>query len=279
MTNKKNIAPPQEEIAEILQHIHTVADSAAKVTLPAFRSGIRADNKGPNPAAGDHPASNSAFDPVTAADREAEQAMRSLINKLWPTHTIVGEEFGTAEGTSPWGWCLDPIDGTRAFISGLPSWGTLIAVTYMGTPVIGVIDQPFLKERYIGTPTGSTLNGQPIRTSNITHLADATLTSTDPFLFSESEQPHFSALRNACKLTRYGLDCYGYAVLASGHMDIAAESGLKPFDLMALLPIITGAGGVVTSWSGGPAHTSKGDIVAAATPALHQAALGILAGA
>ena len=279
MTNKKNITPPQEEIAAILQHIHTVADSAAKVTVPAFRSGIRADNKGPNPALSAHPASNSAFDPVTAADREAEEAMRAVISRLWPAHTITGEEFGATEGASPWGWCLDPIDGTRAFISGLPSWGTLIAVTYMGAPVIGVIDQPFLGERYIGTPTISTLNGQPIRTSGITRLADATLTSTDPFLFSKSEQPHFNALRDACKLTRYGLDCYGYAVLASGHMDIAAESGLKPFDLMALLPVITGAGGVVTNWSGEPAHTSKGDIVAAATPALHQAALSVLSGA
>lgn len=244
----------------------TLADAAAAVTLQYFKSPIGVDNK----------LSGDAFDPVTEADQGAERAIRALIDTTYPDHDIFGEEYGRSDKGSDFEWVLDPIDGTRAFISGLPSWGTLIALKYKGVPVIGVIDQPYLRERYIGWTAGATLNGKPISTRNCKALASATLSTTDPDLFQESERPVFDKVLNNSRLVRYGLDCYAYAIVAAGHMDIVIESGLKPYDMMALIPVVRGAGGIVTNWEG-DAPGDCGRLVAAGDTSLHAEALSILA--
>jgi len=217
-----------------------LADAAAAITLQYFKQPLNIDNK----------LENGEFDPVTKADRDAEAAIRDLIEQRYPDHDIFGEEFGRTQKSCDFEWVLDPIDGTRAFISGLPSWGTLIALKYRGVPVIGVIDQPYLKERYVGWTSGASLNGEPIKTRACATLSKATLSTTDPDLFSAEERPAFDELLKSSRLVRYGLDCYAYAIVAAGHMDLVVESGLQPYDMMALIPIIRGAGGVATDWMG-----------------------------
>ncbi|MBL4836438.1 MAG: histidinol-phosphatase [Kordiimonadaceae bacterium] len=217
-----------------------LADAAAAISLPYFKKPINIDNK----------EEGSGFDPVTQADKQAERAIRDLIEARFPDHAILGEEYGLKETDSPFEWVLDPIDGTRAFISGIPSWGTLIALKHEGEPVIGVIDQPYIKERYLGWTSGATLNGEPITTRRCSTLKQATVCTTDLALFTQSEYSAFQNLLKETRLVRYGLDCYAYAVLSAGHIDIVAESGLKPYDMMALIPVIRGAGGIATNWEG-----------------------------
>jgi len=221
--------------------VSELADAAASITTQYFKAPLNVENK----LAGD------AFDPVTKADREAEKAIRALIEARYPEHDIFGEEFGRSDKGSDFEWVLDPIDGTRAYISGLPSWGTLIALKYKGSPVIGVIDQPYIGERYIGWTNGATLNGKPISVRKCGNLSNATLATTDPALFTLAERPAFDAVLADSKLVRYGLDCYAYAVVAAGHMDLVVESGLEPYDMMALIPVVRGAGGIATNWEGG----------------------------
>jgi len=242
-----------------------LADAAAAVTTRYFKSPLHVDNK----------LAGAAFDPVTQADKEAEKAIRALIEEQYPDHDIFGEEYGRTNKASAFEWVLDPIDGTRAFISGLPSWGTLIALKYEGTPVIGIIDQPYLGERYIGWTSGATLNGKTIRTRACSDLASATLSTTDPDLFTEAERPAFNAVLSRSRLIRYGLDCYAYAVVAAGHMDVVVESGLKPYDMMALIPVIRGAGGIATNWEGdNPGDCGR--LVAAGDAALHAEVCALL---
>ncbi len=217
-----------------------LADAAAEVTLKYFRTRIDVDNK----LAGEE------FDPVTEADQGAERAIRALIEERFPEHSIHGEEYGIKATESPFEWVLDPVDGTRAFISGLPTWGTLIALKHEGIPVIGIIDQPYMKERYLGWTSGATLNGTPITTRACSSLKTATISTTDPDLFTAEERPLFDTLLKETRLVRYGLDCYAYAILSSGFLDIIIESGLKPYDMMALIPVIRGAGGSATNWQG-----------------------------
>ncbi|MDR3498994.1 MAG: histidinol-phosphatase [Parvibaculum sp.] len=247
-----------------------LADAAAEVTLPHFRSGLDVDNK----------RGNFAFDPVTAADRDAEQAIRTLIGKHYPTHGIFGEEHGREAGSSPLHWVIDPIDGTRSFISGVPLWGTLIALNDGARPVIGIMDQPYIGERFIGRPGSSELisrhGRRTLRTSRCTRLEDALLGNTDPAMFrEEAARAAFREVSSRVKLRRFGGDCYFYCLLAAGTLDLVIESSLQPYDVQALIPIIENAGGIVTSWTGTDAQMG-GHVVAAATPELHAAALEIL---
>jgi myo-inositol-1(or 4)-monophosphatase len=248
----------------------TLADAAAEVILPHFRSQLAIDNKA-GPAA--------YFDPVTVADRDAESAMRALIEHHYPTHGILGEEHGTKTGTSDHLWVLDPIDGTRGFMTGLPTWGTLIGLQQGDTPVVGVMNQPFVGERFIGSPDGAELHSRDsvtrLATRRCARLEDAVLASTSPEMFQPDELARFENIRRRVRLTRFGGDCYGFALLAAGFIDLVIEAGLKPYDIVALMPIIERAGGVVTTWEGGPAHKG-GCIVAAGDRALHEAVLKLL---
>ena len=236
-----------------------LADAARAAALPHFRSAATiADNK-----------AEDGYDPVTEADRAAERAMREILAELRPDDGIEGEEYGSQPGTSGFTWYLDPIDGTRAFVAGLPSWTTLIGLVQDDRPIIGVIDQPWMDERYVGLTDKdwtAYLMARGTRTQLITRrlqtLTQAILSTTDPFILTPPERGAFDHLRATAKLTRYGLDAYAYARLAAGTIDMVAESGLKSHDVAALIPVIHGAGGLVTDWRGEPAKLG-GQIVAA----------------
>ena len=224
---------------------------------------------------------NGAFDPVTIADRQAEQAMRQVISRRRPADAILGEEFGTREGASGLTWILDPIDGTRAFICGAPTWGVLVAVATEAGPVLGLIDQPHTGERFYGGPGeavllhGAAESQLAVRTCP--ELSQATLLTTFPEIGSADEKRAFDRVRDRVRLTRYGLDCYAYALLALGHVDLVIEAGLHSYDIAAPIAVIEAAGGVVTDWKGGPAHAG-GRVVAAGDRGLHAQALALLQG-
>jgi len=244
-----------------------LADAAREAILPHFRTSRNVDNK----------LRDGEFDPVTVADRASERAMRNIIMAERPGDGILGEEFPVLPSQNGRSWTLDPIDGTRGFISGFPTWAVLIAMTENSIPVIGVIDQPFTEERYFGDGQQSALTHagntpMSLKTSTIDDLSDATLATTDPYLFSKMEVEAFDRVRRAVRLTRFGSDAYAYACLAHGHVDLVVETGLQPFDVQALIPVVEGAGGVITNWRGTSAH-GGGQVVAAATPALHKMAL------
>lgn len=233
-----------------------LADVAGAAIRPHFRAGFDVEMK-------------SDDSPVTVADRAAEQAMRALLAAEVPRDGISGEEFGTTEGSTGRQWVLDPIDGTRAFIAGRPIFGTLIALVIDGWPAIGVIDQPILKERWIGAvgrPT--TFNGQPATTRRCRELSEALLATTSPALFGDDQLHAFEHLDGAVRSVVLGGDCYNYASVASGWLDIVVESGLKLHDFAALVPVVEGAGGRMCDWSGDPlTAASNGEVVAAGDPA------------
>lgn len=245
-----------------------LADAARSETLPRFRNLDAVDGKSGN---------RPGFDPVTAADREAERVIRELLETHAPDDAIVGEEFGEKSGQSGWTWYLDPVDGTRAFVAGLPVWTTLIAATDPnGTPVIGIIDQPVLEERYIGWPGGARLDAGdtsiPLTVSRCTDLREATIATTDPFILTPAEQGAWTHLRHTARLTRYGLDAYAYGRLAGGTIDLVAETGLAAWDMAALIPVVRGAGGVAFNWRG-EAPKLGGQLVCASTQAVLDQAL------
>ncbi|MEN0653338.1 MULTISPECIES: histidinol-phosphatase [Hyphobacterium] len=256
-------------LSEDLEFAFRLADAAGEAILPFFRNGTAVDNK-----------EAAAFDPVTEADRASEAAMRRLIEQHRPGDGILGEEFDTLPSRNGRGWTLDPIDGTRGFIAGTTAWTVLIAHTRDGLPRAGVIDQPHTGERFFGDGDRAGLSHRgatrTLRVSRTTRLDQALMATTDPYLFQGAEAERFAALRPQLRLVRYGMDAYAYALLAAGGVDLVVESGLKPFDVQALIPVVTGAGGLLTDWRGGPAHAG-GQVVAAATPELHAAALDILA--
>jgi myo-inositol-1(or 4)-monophosphatase len=203
------------------------------------------------------------------ADKAAERAMRELIQDRYPAHGILGEEEGAVAGSSELTWVLDPIDGTRAFITGLPLWGTLIALNDGERPVLGVMNQPFTGERYIGTSDGAWCDGVKLQTRSCQGLSSATLMCTTPDMFDSSERRDaFQSVASQAQLVRFGGDCYAYCMLASGFVDVIIEASLQPYDLQALIPIIEGAGGVITSWDGSTAQNG-GTVVACGDPALH----------
>lgn len=235
-----------------------LADAAADAIRPYYRSGVVPERKGD-------------ATPVTLVDRAAEEAMRRILKAEAPRDTVIGEEFGAEAGTSGRSWVLDPIDGTTSFLAGRPIFGTLISLVVEGWPVLGVIDQPILKERWVGaTGMPTTLNGKPVRTRACATLGDATLATTGPHYFDDHEGQHFMALaaRTDHKRMIMGGDCYNYALLASGHIDIVCEAGLKLHDWAALVPVIEGAGGTMADWNGDPLHAgSQGHVIALGDPA------------
>ena len=257
------------DIERLLGFADTLADAARAAILPLFRAPHAIENK-----------KTEGFDPVTQADRAAEQRMRALIESGFPDHGIHGEEFGVKPSASGYTWVLDPIDGTRAFISGLPSWGVLIGLYHEGAPLLGVMDQPYLDERYRGGPSiaNTTARGatRPLKTRACAGVSDATLSTTDANLFRGAEGEAFNAVRRDAKLTRYGYDCYAYAMLAAGHIDCVIESGLQIYDIAALIPIITNAGGSVCNWRGGDA-SQGGQVLAYGDVRVRDAALAQLA--
>ncbi|ESQ86301.1 hypothetical protein AEAC466_03630 [Asticcacaulis sp. AC466] len=246
--------------------------AAAEAALPLFRlKGLGEINKGNASRADVH------FDPVTEADKGAERAIRALINKRYPDHGIIGEEYGTEKPDADYVWVLDPVDGTRAFISGLPVWTTLIGLRFKGRPVLGVIAQPVLQEIYLGSPLGSRLitptGSTPLSVRGCASLNDAVIATTDPHLYSGLEVDAYAALRTASKLVRYGCDAYAFAMVAAGTMDIALETGLKPWDIEAIIPVIENAGGVVVNWHGRPVGPEAGQVLAAGSQAVADEAL------
>lgn len=249
-----------------------MADAARAAIFPYFRAAPDITNK-----------ADKGFDPVTEADRASEQAMRAVIAAHFPDHGILGEEFGESAGSSGYQWVLDPIDGTRAFISGLPLWGVLIGLTYEGAPIAGVMDQPYLDERYHGWSFDGSgganmiIRGEsrPLKTRHCTGLSDAIVSTTDGNLLKGAEGEAFNAVRGKAKLTRYGYDCYAYAMIAAGHMDCVVESGLKAFDIDALIPILAAAGGGVCNWRGGDA-SQGGQVLAYGDPRVRDEALALL---
>ncbi len=271
-------APPpltDDELRRLLDFAATLADAAAEITRPRFRATLAVENK----------AGASAFDPVTQADRAAESAIRARIVETFPRHGILGEEHGyraptPEDGEARLTWVLDPIDGTRSFITGIPLWGTLIALNDGRRPILGVADQPFTGERFTGSRLGATLeragSRRELRTRACAELRAAIVGCTTPDLFTRDERVAFDELTRATRLVRYGADCYAYCMLALGQMDLVVESGLKPYDIQALIPIIAAAGGVVTTWAGGD-PSNGGQIIAAADRRAHAHALELLA--
>lgn len=257
------------EAATLIATAHLLAQAARRETLGLFRSAsIHPDNK-----------AQSGFDPVTEADRACERAMRAILAEHRPDDAILGEEYGNQAGTSGLTWVLDPIDGTRAFISGAPSWGVLIAVSDDSGPIYGLIDQPYIGERFEGGLGLARMSGPmgetALQTRRNVPLDQATLMSTYPEVGSPAELASFRKVADRARLTRYGLDCYAYALLAAGHIDLVIEAGLQPYDVGAPIAVIQAAGGVVTDWQGGPAHQG-GQILAAGSPELHAQALALL---
>jgi inositol-phosphate phosphatase/L-galactose 1-phosphate phosphatase/histidinol-phosphatase len=216
--------------------------------------------------------------PVTAADRAAEAAMRRLIAARFPEHGIIGEEYGRERDDAEFVWVLDPIDGTKSFISGVPLFGTLIALTQGGRPVLGIIDQPISRERWIGAegrPT--TLNDAPIRTRRCADPAAATVFSTSPDMFQGTDAQAYARVAAAAKLVRFGADCYAYGLVALGLVDVVIEASLKPYDFGPVAPIIEGAGGIATDWQGAPLGLgSDGRVVAAGDRRVHRRVLALL---
>lgn len=256
------------DFALIQKTLLAAADAAAAKTLPLFRTSLAIDNKLAH-----------GFDPVTEADKAAETAIRSVIENAFPNHAIIGEEWGRA-GDSRYSWIIDPVDGTRAFISGAPVWGTLIGFAVDGVAVAGLMSQPFIGECYLAVPGGSHyLRGDQFQqnlTSGLTDLASARVFTTTPKLFdTEALQAKWQAVEAATRLQRFGMDCYGYALLASGHADLVIEPYLNTYDIAALVPIIREAGGAIACWDGSE-PTGGGNVVAAASQELLEQTLDLI---
>ena len=263
--------------ASITETAHAMADAARAVILPHFRAtDLTADNK-----------ASSGFDPVTAADRAAERAMAKVLGDMRPADALLGEEFGARPGTSGLTWVIDPVDGTRGFLSGTPTWGVLIALRDHTGPIYGLIDQPYIGERFEGGrdghgPDPARMTGphgaRTLRTRGDRPLSEAILFSTYPEIGTPAENEAFRRVADAARLVRYGMDCYAYALLAAGQIDLVIEAGLQPYDIQAPIAVIEAAGGIVTDWQGGPAHEG-GRVLAAASHEQHAAAMALLAGA
>ncbi|MEA2834615.1 MAG: hypothetical protein QOG66_2817 [Methylobacteriaceae bacterium] len=263
---------------DFAQFVDELATISGEAILPFFRSSMTPTDK----------SRGGVFDPVTEADRAAEVAMRRMIEATFPNHGIIGEEFGATRADAEYVWVLDPIDGTKGFISGLPMWGTLIGLNHYGRPCYGMMHQPFTRERFFGDGAAASWRGpshrpgedieeRKLKTRASASLGEATLMTTSPLLIPERQRAAYFKVEEKVRLVRYGGDCYGYCALAAGHVDLVIESNLKPHDIVALIPIIQGAGGIVTTWDGGDA-AGGGAIIAAGDKRVHAAALGMLSG-
>jgi histidinol-phosphatase len=251
--------------------IDELATVSGDTILPFFRTALSVDDKG----------GRGGFDPVTAADHAAETAMRRLIRRSFPDHGIIGEEFGNERPDAEYVWVLDPIDGTKSFISGMPAWGTLIALTRLGEPVFGLMNQPFTRERFSGDGGASQYRGpagtRDLRVRPCASLSEAVVFTTSPRLMNEPDRAAFAKVEDAARLSRYGGDCYAYCMLAAGHVDLVIETELKPYDVLPLVPIIAGAGGIVTTWENGSPQNG-GRIIAASDRRIHEEAMRLLIG-
>jgi histidinol phosphatase-like enzyme (inositol monophosphatase family) len=245
---------------------------AADVILPLFRADHGLEDKNAHKSL-----EGGAFDPVTAADRGAEGAIRALLAKRHPDHGVIGEEYGEDRPDAEFVWVIDPIDGTRAFIAGLPVWTTLIGLRFQGQPVLGSIGQPFLDEIFLGAAAGSRLlsrgQSRPLKVRPCPLLTDAIIATTDPAIFDGAERGAWRQVRSAAKLARLGCDAYAYAMVALGTLDLVIESSLKPWDIEAAIPVLAGAGGLVTNWRGEPVGPEAGQVVIAGDPACLEEAL------
>jgi histidinol phosphatase-like enzyme (inositol monophosphatase family) len=245
-----------------------LASAASDSIMPYFRAGVAVENK-----------RSVGFDPVTAADREAEGAMRRLIEAAYPDHGVIGEEYGADRPDAEFVWVLDPIDGTRSFIAGLPLWGVLIGLLHAGKPVAGMMAQPFTGERFGGDGARAWYAGpggaRTLRSRPCTRLSDALLLTTTPLLFKGTDLAAYSRVESSVRLARYGTDCYGYCMVAMGNADIVVETGLQIYDIVALIPIIEGAGGAVTDWRGESAARG-GQVLATGDRRVHEEALAAL---
>ena len=255
--------------------VDELATLSGEVILPFFRSTIGAEDK----------SRGGRFDPVTEADRAAENAIRQKLAEVFPGHGIVGEEFGEHNADADYVWLIDPIDGTKSFISGLPLWGTLIGLRHRDKAVYGVMNQPFTRERFIGDGKTSRWRGlsatseiteRALHTRACASLASATVMTTSPWLLSDAQRERYHRVEGKARLHRYGGDCYAYCMLAAGFVDVVIEAGLKPYDVAALIPIVEGAGGVITTWTGESA-LAGGAVIAAGDRRVHAQACKLLA--
>jgi len=250
--------------------VHQLADVSGQAILPFFRTAIGIEDK----------SRGTNFDPVTAADRAAEQAMRTLIKGAFPQHGVKGEEYDDDQPDAEFVWMLDPIDGTKSFIAGLPAWGTLIGLSRNGRPVYGMMHQPFVRERFYGDGAVARYRGpageRALRVRPCGGLGEALMITTSPRLMNEADRARFEAVENEVQLSRYGGDCYAYCMVAAGHVDLVIETNLHDHDIVPLIPVIEGAGGIVTDWEGNPV-LGGGRVVVAGDPRVHAAALEVLA--
>lgn len=259
------------DLAALPDFLDELATAASKAIMPHFRAAVRVEDKGAG-----------RFDPVTAGDRAAEEAIRRLIETRYPHHGVIGEELGSIRADAEFVWVIDPIDGTRSFITGLPVWGTLIGLRHAGKPVLGMMAQPFTGERFAGDgkrawysgPAGTAL---PMKVRPCASLAEASLFTTTPAMFSGTDREAYDRVERSVKLARYGCDCYAYCMVAAGHADLVIEAGLQIYDVLALIPILEGAGGVFTDWEGNSA-AGGGRVVASGDRRLHDRVLAMLAG-
>jgi len=272
MSLVKHAAVPvsQQRMTQLLAAAHKAADAAAEVTLRYFRQSLSIDNK----------AGDQAFDPVTQADREAEIVIRDVLTQAFPDIGFYGEEHEAFDSQSGLTWVVDPIDGTRAFMSGMPLWGTLIGLFDGENSILGLMDQPFFKERFIGGMGKALLidsrGEHELRTRTGVSLSNATMYCTTPDMFeTDLSRARFNSVKNSVQLTRYGGDCYAYGLLAAGHVDVVLDCDLKPYDIQALIPLIENAGGILSSWEGDSA-VDGGFVVASGSRELHQQTLSLL---
>lgn len=258
--------PESLALSNFLPTAHRMADIAGGVIRRYFRAH----------AAIEHKADDS---PVTVADKEAERLMRDLLAVTYPKHAVLGEEHGEKKTDSEYQWVLDPIDGTKNFMTGQPIFGTLIALLHHGVPVLGIINQPITEERWVGMKGAkTTLNGTAVKVRPCADLSQALMSTTSPYLFADAKKEAFERVRAQAKHCVFGSDCYAYAMLASGHLDLVIESGLKAHDVMALIPVLQGAGAIVTDWNGNPITFQEGevDVVAASSAVIHEQVLKLL---
>jgi myo-inositol-1(or 4)-monophosphatase len=262
--------PDEQAIREYLDIAVSVAEAVGPIALRYFRNPVDVEDK----------SGGRAFDPVTRADKEVEANIRADLERHFPGHGILGEEEAEREADSPYRWVIDPIDGTRAFISGVPAWGILLGLTFDEACLVGVMHQPYLGETFLGSAEGAWVRRagkeQAIQTSRTNEIASAIVYCTHPSTFSKSEDLHrFEQVADKSRMMRFGGDCYSHCLLAHGQIDLVIEGSLEPYDIIPLIPIIEGAGGVVTNWQGGDASRG-GLIIAAANPELHSQALETL---
>lgn len=249
--------------------VHQLATVSGEAILPFFRTALGVEDK----------SRGRAYDPVTEADRAAEQAMRKLIRETFPAHGIIGEEFDNVAPDATYVWALDPIDGTKSFISGLPAWGTLIGLMKEGEPVYGMMHQPFIGERFFGDGGAARYRGPAgerlLQVRDCARIEDALLYTTSPRLMAPADRAAFEVVEERARLSRYGGDCYAYCMVAAGLIDLVIETELHDHDVIALVPVIEGAGGIVTSWEG-TSPVKGGRVVAAGSRAVHEQALKLL---